>query len=35
MNTEIEKQLEDLIGEIKSKEDFDTVKDQLLKRGIE
>ena len=35
MNTELEKQLEALIGEIKNKEDFDKVKEQLLKRGIE
>ncbi|WP_323028565.1 IS256 family transposase [Gelidibacter japonicus] len=35
MNTELEKQLEALIGEIKNKEDFDNVKEQLLKRGIE
>lgn len=35
MNTELEKQLEALIGKISSKEDFDQVKDQLLKRGIE
>tara|TARA_R110002050_G_scaffold271612_2_gene415099 strand:- start:6066 stop:7259 length:1194 start_codon:yes stop_codon:yes gene_type:complete len=35
MNTELEKQLEALIGEIKNKEDFEKVKEQLLKRGIE
>lgn len=35
MNTELEKQLDALIGEFKNKEDFDKVKDQLLKRGIE
>lgn len=35
MNTELEKQLEALIGKISSKEDFDQVKEQLLKRGIE
>lgn len=35
MNTELEKQLEALVGKITNKEDFETVKDQLLKRGIE
>lgn len=35
MNPELEKQLEALIGKISNKEDFDTVRDQLLKRGIE
>ena len=35
MNPELEKQLEKLIGEINNKEDFEAVKDQLLKRGIE
>lgn len=35
MNTELEKQLDALIGKISSKEDFDKVKEQLLKRGIE
>ena len=35
MNTELEKQLEALIGKISNKEDFDQVKEQLLKRGIE
>lgn len=35
MNTELEKQLDALIGKIDNKEDFDQVKDQLLKRGIE
>ncbi len=35
MNTELEKQLEALIGEIKKIEDFDNVKEQLLKRGVE
>lgn len=33
MNTELEKQLVDLIAKISSKEDFVLVKDQLLKRG--
>jgi transposase-like protein len=35
MNTELEKQLDALIGKITNKEDFTQVKDQLLKRGIE
>lgn len=35
MNTELEKQLYALIGKITNKEDFEQVKDQLLKRGIE
>ena len=35
MNTELEKQLDALIGKISSKEDFDKVKEQLLKHGIE
>ena len=35
MNTELEKQLDNLIGKISSKEDFELVKDQLLKRGVE
>ncbi len=35
MNPELEKQLEALIGKITNKEDFDQVKEQLLKRGIE
>lgn len=35
MNTELEKQLNALIGKITNKEDFDQVKEQLLKRGIE
>jgi len=35
MNSELEKQLDALIGKISNKEDFDQVKDQLLKRGIE
>ncbi len=35
MNTELEKQLDVLIGKIRNKEDFTQVKDQLLKRGIE
>lgn len=35
MNTELEKQLDALIGKISNKEDFDQVKEQLLKRGIE
>lgn len=35
MNTELEKQLKALIGKITNKEDFEQVKDQLLKRGIE
>ena len=35
MNTELEKQLEALIGKITNKEDFDQVKEQLLKRGVE
>lgn len=35
MKPELEKQLEALIGKINNKEDFDLVRDQLLKRGIE
>jgi len=35
MNKELEKQLESLVGNIRSKEEFDQVRDQLLKRGIE
>jgi putative transposase len=35
MNSELEKQLDALIGKISNKEDFDQVKEQLLKRGIE
>ncbi len=35
MNEELEKQLESLVGKIQSKEEFDQVRDQLLKRGIE
>jgi len=35
MNTELEEQLNALIGKITSKEEFSQVKDQLLKRGIE
>ena len=35
MNTELEKQLDALIGKITNKEDFTQVKNQLLKRGIE
>lgn len=35
MNLELEKQLDALIGKISNKEDFDHVKEQLLKRGIE
>lgn len=35
MNNELEEQLDALIGKISSKEDFDQVKEQLLKRGIE
>lgn len=35
MNNELEKQLDALIGKISNKEDFDQVKEQLLKRGIE
>lgn len=35
MNTELEQQLDTLIGKITNKEDFAQVKDQLLKRGIE
>ena len=35
MNPELEKQLEALIGKISNKEEFYTVRDQLLKRGIE
>lgn len=35
MNNELEKQLDALIGKITNNEDFDHVKDQLLKRGIE
>lgn len=35
MNPELEQQLEKLIGTINNKEDFEQVKDQLLKRGIE
>ncbi|WP_086476517.1 IS256 family transposase [Arenibacter amylolyticus] len=35
MDPELEKQLDALIGKISNKEDFDQVKEQLLKRGIE
>lgn len=35
MNTELEEQLNSLIGKINNKEDFELVKDQLLKRGVE
>lgn len=35
MNSELEKQLDALIGKISNKEDFNQVKEQLLKRGIE
>jgi len=35
MNSELEKQLDALIGKISNKDDFDQVKEQLLKRGIE
>jgi transposase-like protein len=35
MNNDLEKQLDALIGKITNKEDFDQVKEQLLKRGIE
>lgn len=35
MNDELEQQLDALIGKITNKEDFEQVKDQLLKRGIE
>jgi transposase-like protein len=35
MNEELEKQLESLVGKIQSKEEFDQVRDQLLKRGVE
>jgi transposase-like protein len=35
MNNELEKQLDALIGKISNKEDFDQVKEQLLKRCIE
>jgi putative transposase len=35
MNSELEKQLDALIGKISNKEDFEKVKEQLLKRGIE
>ena len=35
MNNELEKQLDALVGKITNKEDFDQVKEQLLKRGIE
>lgn len=35
MNSELEKQLEALIGKISNKEEFYIVRDQLLKRGIE
>lgn len=35
MNTELEKQLEALIGKIDNKEDFEKVREQLLKRGVE
>jgi putative transposase len=35
MNSELEKQLDALIGKISNKEDFDQVKEQLHKRGIE
>ena len=35
MNPKLEQQLENLIGQISNKEDFEQVQDQLLKRGIE
>lgn len=35
MKLELEQQLEKLIGKISNKEDFEHVRDQLLKRGIE
>lgn len=35
MNTELEKQLEALIDKIDNKEDFEKVREQLLKRGVE
>lgn len=35
MNEELEKQLEALVGKIHTKEEFDQVRDKLLKRGIE
>ena len=35
MNTELEEQLNALIGKITNKDEFSQVKDQLLKRGIE
>lgn len=35
MNAELEKQLEALLGKISNKKDFDQVKEQLFKRGIE
>ena len=35
MNQELEKQLEALVSKIASKEDFDQVRNQLLKRGVE
>ncbi|MCF7567549.1 transposase [Sabulilitoribacter arenilitoris] len=35
MNTELEKQLDALIGKISNKEDFEQVKTELLKRSIE
>ncbi|MFZ2282661.1 MAG: transposase, partial [Lutibacter sp.] len=35
MNTELEEQLDALIGKITNKDEFAHVKDQLLKRGIE
>jgi len=35
MNTDLEKQLEALVSKITSKEDFEQVRKQLLKRGVE
>jgi len=35
MNNELEEHLEALIGKITNKEDFNQVKSQLVKRGIE
>ncbi len=35
MNTELERQLDVLVSKITNKEDFDQIREQLLKRGIE